>query len=282
MGLNSLLPVVVDCSTVGLAVLGGYVALYPPPDRRKKRLCVGCFVLLAVVGIGSDIEQRSIESSKRDKLQEAQTKAEERFSEDLNAVKRASDKSTDAILAFVANPPKGITIGQLSSFAEGLLRRREVASAPSTPSSVPSIAPQRSETRPLDAQQSPFPPLILSAPKMYSDGEIKGANFGSTRGQIAIHIRVKPSRRAWSYESLGDMLIGNLRMSNFQNLDDKFIQQWSDTSIQLKFPTGYKDFIVSIISQRAESRALKSPAESDLEVGFQIMGQYGQSEWFYP
>ncbi len=278
MGLDSLLPVVVSCSTVGLAFLGGYVALYPPPDRWKS-LYVSCFVLLAIVGISSDTGQRAIENSKRQKLQDAQTKAEERFSEDLKAVRRSSDKSTDAILRFVANPPKGITIGQLSSFAEGLLRRRD---ASSIPPSAPSIAPQRSETHPAAAQPDPLPPLILAAPKMFRDGEIRGVNFGNARGQISIHLRVRPSKRSGPYEQLGDMLIGNLRASNFQNLDDKFIQQWSDTSIQLVFPSGYKDFVISNITQKAESRALKPPAEEDVEVGFQIMGQNGQSDWFYP
>ena len=170
MGLDSLLPNVVSCSTLGLAALGGYVALYPPADGRKRRLYVSSFILLAVVGIGSDVEQRAIENSKREKLQEAQTKAEERFSEDLKSVKRSSDKSTDAILAFVATPPKGITIGQLSSFAERLLSDRGVALAPS---SVPSIAPHPSETHPSAAQPSHLPPLVLSAPKMFSDAKSK-------------------------------------------------------------------------------------------------------------
>ena len=117
---------------------------------------------------------------------------------------------------------------------------------------------------------------------MFNDGEIKGANFGATRGSITLHVRVRPPKRSGVYEQIADQLLGGLRPSNYPNLDDKSIQKWSDTTIQLKFPTGYKDFMVSLVNQKAESRGLAPPVESGLEVGYQITGQNGISDWFYP
>ena len=113
---------------------------------------------------------------------------------------------------------------------------------------------------------------------MFSDGEIKGANFGMMRSWISVHIRVKPSRRVGNYVNYGDRLLGDLNASNVTRLDDTLIQHWSDTSIQLKFPPGYKQDKMSTINREAKRRSWDPPLESDLEVGYQI----GESEWIYP
>src|ERR1700686_2565006 len=121
-------PTLVDIATFGLAVIGGYVAIRPPKSdkRHLKCLYVVSFIFLGVVGVGADVWQRSIEKGRQDVSQAHQTAAEIRFSADLQEVKA----SNNAILKFVANPPKDYTKEQVSSFVKAYLESRDSRSAP--------------------------------------------------------------------------------------------------------------------------------------------------------
>jgi hypothetical protein len=112
-------PVLVDLATFGLAYLGGHVALNPPAkdDQVLKRLYVFGFAFLFVIGMAANGWERTMEANKRDKLQQDQTTAETRFSIDLRDVKNSSD----AILNYVAHPPKGATLEQLQQYAQSQL-----------------------------------------------------------------------------------------------------------------------------------------------------------------
>jgi hypothetical protein len=114
--------VVVDCATFGLAALGGYVALNPPSPEQTaaKRFYLIPFVVLAVVGIGANIWARQIEDSRRTQSDIDLKSAQHNFSEDLKAVKRSSD----TILSFVTNPPKGVTAEQAVVIARALTSSR--------------------------------------------------------------------------------------------------------------------------------------------------------------
>jgi frataxin-like iron-binding protein CyaY len=72
--------------------------------------------------------QRSVEAEKRDKLQQAQTDAERRFSADLSDVKN----SNTAILDLVAHPPAGMTPAQVASIAQRFLQKRSNAASLAT------------------------------------------------------------------------------------------------------------------------------------------------------
>jgi hypothetical protein len=276
MWVESLLPSVVDLATFGLAVLGGSVALKPPGQDQRvlKFLYFACFILLALVGFGAGQWGRNIENITRSKLQEKQTRTEERFSEDLKAVKRSSD----AILAFVANPPKGITQEQLSAFAKAYLESQKGngQGSPATPmqaSPLPSQPPNHSQ------------PVILSAPRILTDGQIAGKNFGTVPRELHLHIRVKAAAQHGDYGSDGkvgpDALLGGLDGSNYPILSGNIVQQWSDTSIRLRFPDGYWQGLLGAIASEAKDRQLSPPQQSDLEVCYQIrIPDEGRSELF--
>jgi hypothetical protein len=108
-----------DCSTFGLAFLGGFVALFPPKDGQKalKGLYVLSFIVLAIVGFGADVWQRSVEAGKQSILQQNETDARNQFSTDLEDVK----KSNGVILNFVAHPPPGFTREQVVSVVRTFL-----------------------------------------------------------------------------------------------------------------------------------------------------------------
>lgn len=116
--LETLPAVIVDCATFGLAAIGGYVALNPPREDQiaLKRFYVISFVVLAVLGIGANVWQRSIEESRRAQSDASLKSAQKQFSDDLKAVK----ESSNAILSFVTNPPKGISPEQGLAFAKAL------------------------------------------------------------------------------------------------------------------------------------------------------------------
>jgi hypothetical protein len=122
--LGSVPAVIVDGSTFGLAALGGYVALNAPraEQRALKGFYVISFIALAILGIGANIWQRNVEAGKQASLQQNETDARKEFSENLKDVK----KSSDAILSFVTNPPKGISAEQGLAFAKALAARRGV------------------------------------------------------------------------------------------------------------------------------------------------------------
>jgi hypothetical protein len=126
--LDSVPGALVDCTTSGLATLGGYVALNPPSRKENvlKRLYFCFFVALAVIGVGANIWARSVEKA-----------AGIRFSADLSDVKKlsktasdASEASRAAIRDFVDHPPKGFTQGQVVSVVQQLLANQKAASAP--------------------------------------------------------------------------------------------------------------------------------------------------------
>lgn len=113
-----------------LAVLGGFVAINPPEKSMfwLKLFYVVSFAVLASVGTRAELQLRAREERNRQNYEQAQrdaqtqqTNAEIRFSKDLAAVK----DSSDAILRFVANPPKGITEKQFASTLSELLRTRD-------------------------------------------------------------------------------------------------------------------------------------------------------------
>jgi hypothetical protein len=118
--LGGIPPVLVDLATFGLALLGGFVALKPPAETDKvlKRFYVGGFAFLFVVGMAANIWQRRVEGAKQDQLQQNETDARNQFSTDLHDLK----VSNNAILEFVASPPKGSTQEQVSSIVREYIR----------------------------------------------------------------------------------------------------------------------------------------------------------------
>lgn len=112
------------------------MALNPPKETDKplKNAYVFLFALLFVIGMAANVWERSVESNKQENLQKNATEAEKRFSQDLKDVK----ESSHAILAFVANPPKGMTADQVSSVVKTILNgeRGKNESAKSEPSAA--------------------------------------------------------------------------------------------------------------------------------------------------
>jgi hypothetical protein len=113
-------PLLVNLATFGLALLGGFVALKPPEetDKTLKRFYVFGFAFLFVLGTAANLWQRSVESGKQEKLQQNETDARNQFSTNLHDLK----VSNNAILEFVANPPKGFSQAQVSSIVQEFIK----------------------------------------------------------------------------------------------------------------------------------------------------------------
>jgi hypothetical protein len=120
--LESVPAVIVDCSTFGMAVLGGYVALNPPKEERValKRVYVVSFVVLGILGIVANVWQRNVEAGKQAILQRNETDARTQFSADLAVVK----SSNQTILNFVAHPPAGFSREQVVSVVRTFLEQQ--------------------------------------------------------------------------------------------------------------------------------------------------------------
>ncbi len=116
-------PLLVDLATFGLALLGAFVALKPlkETDKTLKRFYVVGFALLFFVGMAANLWQRSVESGKQEKLQQNETDARKQFSSNLDDLRI----SNNAILEFVANPPKGFSQAQVSSIVQEFIKRQK-------------------------------------------------------------------------------------------------------------------------------------------------------------
>src|SRR5208283_1142868 len=158
-----------------------------------------------------------------------------------------------------------------------IMRMAELGAAAATPlplaaSAKPALPPA------LPAINSPAPesPVILSAPKIFSDGQITGRNFGSDpRDILLLHLRVKPSAQSGDYGSGGrvgpDAILGGLIGSNYMLLSyGGLVKQWSDTAIQLKFPDNYWEGLVQQTERVAKTRNVAPPQRSDLEVCYTL------------
>lgn len=86
-----------------------------------KRGVVVFGIILSVLTYCQIERQETKASASQETLQAENRKAEERFSNDLDDVKR----SNDAILSFVSNPPKGVTQEQLTQFVKAFVQDRQ-------------------------------------------------------------------------------------------------------------------------------------------------------------
>jgi hypothetical protein len=127
--LDSLPAVIVDFATFGLAALGGYVAIKPPKEAEigLRRLYVGSFVALALLGISANVWERHIDETRRTQAETDLKAAQNKFSSDLINVQQNVQRTSDAILSFVTNPPKGIPVDQAVAFARALTSNRGVS-----------------------------------------------------------------------------------------------------------------------------------------------------------
>ena len=123
---DTILQTTIIFANLGLAFLGGFVAVKPPKEdeRTLKGIYIFLFSVVAVVGIVASVWSNKRDRGAQETLQQANRDAEIRFSADLLSVKH----SNDAILTFVSNPPKGVTQEQLTQFVRAFVQQRDSAS----------------------------------------------------------------------------------------------------------------------------------------------------------
>ena len=121
--LDSIFQTTIIVANVGLAFMGGFVAVKPPreDDQALKRLYICLFGIVAIVGIVASLWSNKRDRGEQERLQQANREAEVRFSADLLSVKH----SNDAILTFVSNPPKGVTQEQMTQFVKAFVQQRD-------------------------------------------------------------------------------------------------------------------------------------------------------------
>lgn len=136
-------------------------------------------------------------------------------------------------------------------------------------------------------KSSPLALKISAAPPRFESGQILGSNFGSERGRLYLHLRVKKSAQRSIYAPNGQSgpgrLLGGLDFTNYAPLPGKIIQGWANDSILLKFSADYLQPLVNTVDDVAASRRQHAPLPADIEIGYQIVTADGaRSQWFYP
>ncbi len=124
-------------------------------------------------------------------------------------------------------------------------------------------------------------PVIFSAPSLLSGGEIRGRDFGAS-GDIYVHPRVKSAGRHGQYEYNGDNLLGGLRASNYfpiARAGGKVVR-WTDTSIEVSGAAWQQ--ILSQIIDRAKSRNVVPPSESDIDDCYEVVIPDGPTSGCFP
>jgi hypothetical protein len=122
---------------------------------------------------------------------------------------------------------------------------------------------------------------ISSAPVAFHDGEIRGRSFGSSAGFVFLHLRIKPAAQNGPYAQYAEKLLGGLNATNYYPLRDDIVQNWSDTSIQLRFPKGYWQELLSAASNVAHTRNIPPPQKSDIQACYQVsLSDEEKSDYF--
>ena len=123
----------------------------------------------------------------------------------------------------------------------------------------------------------PYSPVILSVPNSFEDGTITGNNLNPPAGERAtllIHLRVRDSAATGDYGDGGrvgrENLLGDMKNTNEVPVPQNCIQQWNSNSITLRFTKEFWETLMSDVAMRANIRGIKSPQQSDIEVGYQI------------
>jgi hypothetical protein len=148
-GWSWLVPTVTEFCNLVLAVFGLVLAIWPLKDGQKnlKWASVAFIIVLAIVGMLSISYTRAADLAEKSKLEEEQKDAwiSERdarvnFGADLAYVRQTSE----ATLRFVANPPKGYTLEQVSAVARTMIaaKSHDQASALKALASVSGIVQQ--------------------------------------------------------------------------------------------------------------------------------------------
>jgi hypothetical protein len=124
-------------------------------------------------------------------------------------------------------------------------------------------------------------PVIISVPNSFEDGSITGKNLATGTTGLLAHLRVKASAATGDYRDEGlagrDNLLGNLTASNYFPVPRDSIQQWSDTSINLRFTKNFWVWILEQVKRVAESRKIPPLTQSDIEVCYQLKEPDGMS-----
>jgi hypothetical protein len=257
---NVVIPVV-------MAWAGNYLAAKSSTTETEARLWQALFMALTLLALGGSFWVLSNEE--RDHTTEMKG-----LRGDIK------DDMTKALVDYNnAHPSNPVTSEQFSELTRSLNQKQNPTIAAPVVEATSSLARPAPRQAPplgtLNTQAPPLRPVILSAPKIFTDGQIKGKNFGTSPSELYLHVRVKPSAQRGDYGSEGRVgpnnLLGNVRGVNEPLIEPGIIQKWSDTAITLKFPSGYWQDLLNRIITKAQERNVAPPQQSDLEVGYHVV-----------
>ncbi len=257
-----------------MAWAGNYLAARSSETASEKRLWQGLFITLTLLWLGESFWVLSTEDEQH----------RQEMADLKNEMK--GDVTTAIIDYNNAHPQHQITSEQLAAFTKSLNERKNAAVPPS-PAVIPALRTGQAQGSPANPPDQPLiRPVIISAPRINTNGVITGQHFGSISPDVYLHIRVKLSAQIGDYGPGGivgpDKLFGNLDPSNYIKFAG-VIRRWNDNSIALEFPLGYWDQLYETVTSQAHYRGLTPPRRSDLEVGYQVRrkDEDSMSEWFY-
>ncbi len=254
----------------------------PPTTETKKRAYRTLFAAFGIAVVATTLAQSlrttaAEERARQVSIQTAnQTHADELVSQSqLSYMQGKLDAISNFIGQYVTNPPSvktGSYIDLSTALAilkmvQGGGQQSQVQVAPMTPQQTQSVAPPPSA-------------VLSTVPKVFGSGELTGVSFGSHRGQVYIHARIKESKRSAERSWSPDSLTAGLLAGNYFAIDDSFIKNWSDTSIQLAIPANY---VMDKIVAQAKRHNVAPPETSDVEVGYQVrrVNDPAGSNWLY-
>ena len=140
--------------------------------------------------------------------------------------------------------------------------------------SLPAVTPNPQALGLSGQLPAPRQPVIISVPNSFEDGTITGKNLATGMADLFIQLNVKHSSATGDYRDEGlagrDRLLGDLRSTNLVAVPKDCIQQWSDSSINLRFTRDFWPSILGRVKSEAENRKIAPLNESEIEVCYQI------------
>jgi hypothetical protein len=247
------------------------------PWRKPIYRVLFAFFGLAVI-VTTGIQAVRTENAQREAANAA-SKAKDQMHADqlanqskLGYMQGTLDTISRFVSQYVAHPPASTSVKFDPLLAQAIMKMARsgygqegfgVGGFGGGPSGAPQPAPASAPPRSLH-------PAIFSVPPLLSSGEIIGKDFGAS-GEIYVHPRVKFSGRHGQYEYNAENLLGGLRDSNYfpiARVGGKVVK-WTDTTIAVS--GGAWGQILSQITDKAKSRNVAPPPESDIDVCYEIV-----------
>jgi hypothetical protein len=278
----------------GVVLIGiGIEMVNRPPDTGgKKWMYRTLFGLFGTAVIVTTLIQAVRTENAQKQAREDASKAKDQAHSDqlvsqskLAYMQGTLDSIAKFVAEYIAHPPKSQPVKFDPSWALAVMKMAQSNGEVQSDASKVAPPPAASSQPVLPIPSRHPDPIVLSVPPPFQSGEVTGKNFGTTPGTVYLHPRVKRSAQHGTYAVNTENLLAGMTRMNYVRLDESMVQDWSDTTIQLRFPAEYWKMLLRQITDTARNRGVEPLSQSDIDICYQVQrtdSERSEAACFHP